>query len=163
MSPAKALAERGMSIRVLPTADHDLSTESSSWMVSNAASQKILVVEDDPSIAELIGWVLNDAGFTVYKASTVTAALKQYREVNPDLVVADLILPDGLGSDLVTHLRSQAGTSSAATLMMSAHPRATEHARAAGADACLPKPFDLDEFYRTVTRLVGSMDEPNRE
>ncbi|HET7034427.1 MAG TPA: response regulator [Thermomicrobiaceae bacterium] len=115
--------------------------------------QTALVVEDDQGIADLICWILRDAGFRVYTAATVAAALECADRVRPDLVVADLILPDGLGSELVVLLRRYA-VSRPATLMMSAHPQAKEHAERAGADACLPKPFDLDDFYDTVNLLT---------
>ena len=123
-----------------------------------SGTRTILVVEDDKSIAELISWILSDAGFVVYTASTVAAAMERFEEIHPDLVVADLILPDGLGSELVLMLRHRA-TECPATLMMSAHPKAIEHAQKAGADACLPKPFDLDEFYQTVSNLIGQAEE----
>lgn len=116
-------------------------------------TQTILVVEDDKSIAELISWILSDAGFRVYTATTVAGALECADAVHPDLVVADLVLPDGLGSELVVLLRRYA-VEKPATLVMSAHPQAMEHAQRAGADACLPKPFDLDEFYDTVSQLI---------
>jgi DNA-binding response OmpR family regulator len=122
-------------------------------MTSVQDAQTVLIVEDDKSIAELISWILNDAGFRVYTATTVATALQRIEEVHPDLVVADLILPDGLGTELVATLRRFA-SEKPATLMMSAHPQAVEHAQRAGADACLPKPFDLDEFYETVSQLV---------
>ena len=116
-------------------------------------TQTVLVVEDDQGIADMLGWILRDAGFRVYTAATVAAALECADEVCPDLVVADLILPDGLGSELVILLKRYA-VCQPATLMMSAHPQAKEQAERAGADACLSKPFDLDEFYDTVYQLT---------
>ncbi len=116
----------------------------------------ILVVEDDPSIAEFLVWALSEAGFEVRSAPTIADALQALDGTSPDVVVADLLLPDGLGSDLVRQVRLRGNGDSVATVVVSAHPRAPEHAAAAGADACLPKPFDLDDFYRTIQALVES-------
>ncbi|HET9017892.1 MAG TPA: response regulator transcription factor [Thermomicrobiaceae bacterium] len=120
-------------------------------MAVQAATQRILVVEDDPSIAEVITWALGDAGFAVRTAPTLTEALSIIGHDEPDLVVADYVLPDGLGSELVRRVRER---HRAATLMVSAHPGARAQASAVGADACLQKPFDLDEFFETIDTLL---------
>lgn len=124
-------------------------------MTTGQLTRTILVVEDDASIAELITWALDDAGFEVRTAITVAEALRVCEQSLPDLIVADLLLPDGLGSELVCRIRERTGHHAVATLLMSAHPRAQEHASSAGADACLQKPFDLDEFFRKVEDLLG--------
>ena len=120
-------------------------------MTLHRSTRRILVVEDDPSIAELIAWALDDVGFEVRTAPTLAEALAKFQQDEPDLVVADFLLPDGLGSDLVRRIRQHDGV---ATLVMSAHPSAREQAASVGADACLPKPFDLDEFFQTVGTLL---------
>ncbi len=117
-------------------------------------AHRILVVEDDPAIADLIAWVLTDAGFTVYTAPTVAQGLALYEQIKPDLVVADLMLPDGLGSHLLQQLQRPEYQPAAATLVMSALPRTHQYATDARADAYLPKPFDLDELLDVVDRLV---------
>jgi DNA-binding response OmpR family regulator len=118
-------------------------------------AQHILVVEDDPAIADLIVWVLADAGFTVYSAPTVSRALALYERIKPDVVVADLMLPDGMGSHLLQQLQQPENQPSAATLVMSALPRARQYAADVQADAYLPKPFDLDDLLDIVHRLVA--------
>ena len=120
-------------------------------MTVQQGTRRILVVEDDPSIAELISWALDDAGFEVRTAPTLADALQTFEQTEPHLVVADFLLPDGLGSELVRRVRER---NAVATLVMSAHPRAREQAAAVGADACLQKPFDLDEFFQTVDHLL---------
>ncbi|HUY99374.1 MAG TPA: response regulator transcription factor [Thermomicrobiaceae bacterium] len=120
-------------------------------MTFHEATRRILVVEDDPSISELIAWALDDAGFDVRTAPTLAEALAIVQQDEPDLVVADFLLPDGLGSELVRRIRQHDGV---ATLVMSSHPSAREHGASVGADACLPKPFDLDEFFETVETLL---------
>ncbi len=123
-------------------------------MTMDCHAHRILVVEDDPAIADLIAWVLTDAGFTVYTAPTVARGLALYEQIKPDLVVADLMLPDGLGSHLLQQLQQPEYQPAAATLVMSALPRTHQYATAARADAYLPKPFDLDELLDVVDRLV---------
>lgn len=123
--------------------------------ISTAAlARTALIVEDDRAIAELITWALEDAGYNVRVAPTIAEAMSSYDQSQPDLVVADLLLPDGMGSDIVRRIHEEGKSNPAATLMMSAHPRAEERAEAAGADACLKKPFDLGTFYETVERLT---------
>lgn len=123
--------------------------------MSTSSSATILVVEDDPSISELIAWVLDDAGFVVRTARSVAEALNAYDQSQPELVIADLFLPDGFGSEMLRLIQDRGRNPAAATLVMSAHPRAREQARAAGADACLTKPFDLDEFFQIVETLLA--------
>ncbi len=123
-------------------------------MAMEYRTERILVVEDDPAIADLIDWVLSDAGFAVYTAPTVSQGLALYEQIKPDLVVADLMLPDGLGSHLLQQLQQPANQPAAATLVMSAQPHAHQYAADARADAYLPKPFDLDELLELVDRLV---------
>ncbi len=117
-------------------------------------ARRILVVEDDTAIADLITWVLADAGFLVYTASTVSQGLVLYKRIKPDLVVADLMLPDGLGSSLLQQLQAVENQPPAATLVMSALPRAHYHTTNVQADAYLPKPFDLDDLLDIVDRLI---------
>lgn len=124
-------------------------------MVMEYRTPCILVVEDDQAIADLIAWVLSDAGFAVYTAPTVSGGLALYQQIKPDLVVADLMLPDGLGSHLLQQLHQPENQPAAATLMMSALPLARQHAEDVRADAYLPKPFDLDDLLELVDRLVN--------
>lgn len=121
--------------------------------------QTILIVEDDAPIAELISWVLDDAGFSVRSARTMSEALRAYDDCKPAMVIADLVLPDGFGSELLSQIHERDGGHAVASVVMSAHPRARELAASAGADACLCKPFDLDEFFSTVERLLERDDQ----
>jgi len=121
---------------------------------------KVLVVEDDEGIADLIAWVLQDAGFVVYTESGIAGARRAYEECHPRVVITDLVLPDGLGSDLISDLRRRQNHHELASVLISAHPHALAHARASRADAYLSKPFDLDDLNRVVEDLVGSAHRP---
>ncbi len=118
--------------------------------------RKVLVVEDDQGIADLISCVLEDAGFEVYTASVIAAAQRIFRACQPCVVITDLVLPDGLGSDFINELKPGSEQDKVASVLISAHPQALSLAKASKADAYLPKPFDLDDLNRVVEDLVGA-------
>lgn len=118
------------------------------------AGSTILVLEDDRSISELLVWVLSEAGYEVTAVSTVREAIRACRERLPDVIVADLLLPDGMGSELLDELRERSHGGGPPSIVMSALPNARRHADAAGARACLAKPFDLTELLDAVSRLT---------
>ncbi len=116
---------------------------------------KVLVVEDDEGIADLIAWVLQDAGFEVHTETAIAGAHRAIDECHPRVVITDLVLPDGLGSDFINELKQQPKNNDVASVLISAHPQALAHAKASKADAYLSKPFDLDDLNRVVGDLVG--------
>ncbi len=118
--------------------------------------EHILVVEDDSSIAELLTWILNDAGYSVTWVDSLREARRYCSKALPDVIIADLLLPDGLGSDLVHELTRTYNGSSPASIVMSAVPQAKQHADAAGASLCLTKPFDLTELLESISHLTSS-------
>ncbi len=117
---------------------------------------KVLVVEDDEGIADLIAWVLEDAGFVVHTEAGIAGALRAYEECRPRVVITDLVLPDGLGSDFISNLKRRKDDDEVASVLISAHPHALAHAKASKADAYLSKPFDLDDLNRVVGDLIGA-------
>jgi len=65
----------------------------------------LLIIEDDPDIANLLQLDLQDAGYRVSHASSVMSGLIRIREDAPDLVLLDLGLPDGQGHDVLKRIR----------------------------------------------------------
>lgn len=125
-------------------------------MIMGVLHPTILVVEDDQGIAELISFVLEEAGFEVHTESAIGPALRTFDDLHPQLVITDLMLPDGLGSDLIRQMRGRADDhDGVGSILISAHPRAREHASASHADAYLSKPFNLDDLYRIVEDLLN--------
>jgi DNA-binding response OmpR family regulator len=125
-------------------------------MERNAAQHHILVLEDDSSISELLTWILSDVGYRVTCVDSLREARRVVAEMKPDVVIADLLLPDGLGSDLVYDLKSKYNGDGPASIVMSAVPQARYHADAAGAHLCLTKPFDLNELLDVISGFTGS-------
>lgn len=116
--------------------------------------QHVLVLEDDSSISELLNWILSDAGYRVTCVNTLRSARKACEESLPDVILADLLLPDGLGSELVYEITAKYNGSSPVSIVMSAVPQAGKHASAAGANLCLTKPFDVTELLDSISDLT---------
>jgi DNA-binding response OmpR family regulator len=125
-------------------------------MERTAAPLRILVLEDDSSISELLTWILTDAGYEVTSVASLRDARRECFNWKPDVIVADLLLPDGLGSDLVEEMVSKYGRMVPPSIIMSAVPQARRHADAAGAHLCLTKPFDLGELLDAISGLSNS-------
>ena len=116
---------------------------------------RILVVEDDPDIAELVEHHLSRAGFSTNVVGTGTDALEQIRQL-PDLVVLDLMLPGLSGFEICRMMRSDPQTASVPIIMLTA--RAEEEARVQGlelgADDYVTKPFSPRELVARLRAVL---------
>jgi two-component system, OmpR family, response regulator MprA len=124
--------------------------------------QRVLVVEDDPSIARLLEIELGEAGYRVEVARTGTEGLAAIEHGEPDLVVLDLRLPDLDGRSVCRSAR-RAGHAMP-ILMLTALDRVGDRVLGldAGADDYLPKPFAIEELLarlRALSRRTSGADE----
>lgn len=113
----------------------------------------VLVVEDDPPTAETLVELLEAKGYTAHHVASAAAALAAARRVGPDLIVTDLILPDGDGLVLCSELKEVAD---APILICSATQRKRDAVLGLKfcADDFLAKPFDPLEFQARVEALL---------
>jgi CheY-like chemotaxis protein len=114
-----------------------------------------LVVEDHPDTQSALAAHLEQHGWDVALASDGDTAVRIAHETKPALICLDLNLPNISGYDVCEQLRSDPTLEGAIILMMSARCSVDVHAYSleAGADAYLPKPYDLDEVLLVVERL----------
>lgn len=75
--------------------------------MATASKYQILVVDDDPSLREILGMVLKSVGYDVAVADSGIAAVQHLRNAVPDLIVTDLHLPEMSGLELIAHVRTQ--------------------------------------------------------
>jgi len=119
-------------------------------------SDRILVVDDEPDLLELVRLNLSQAGFAVDTAATGGEAMKSLQNVRPDLMVLDLMLPDTTGTDLCRELRSDAAFAELPIIMLTA--RADEVDRVVGfelgADDYVTKPFSPRELVLRVRAVL---------
>jgi DNA-binding response OmpR family regulator len=123
--------------------------------VSDTAT-RVLVVDDDDVIRQLICLNLELEGFEVYQAADGLDALAKVREVNPAVVTLDIMMPKLDGWDAAARLRSDPATSHVRVVLLSARAQEADLKRGSrlGVDFYLTKPFDPDELVAVVRRLA---------
>jgi two-component system OmpR family response regulator len=126
------------------------------------AEARLLVVEDEPTILELLSGSLRFAGFEVVTATSGAEALRAAGTARPDLILLDVMMPDGDGFEVLRQIRS--GGPRIPVIFLTA--RGTVHDRVTGltlgGDDYVTKPFSLDEVLariRAVLRRSGGQGE----
>jgi len=122
---------------------------------------RILVVDDDTALAEMIGIVLQGEGFEPFFCEDGSLALDAFRTIKPDLVLLDLMLPGLDGIEVCTLIRAESGTP---IIMLTARTDTTDVVKGleSGADDYMVKPFNPKELVARIrTRLRPvSTDSP---
>lgn len=115
----------------------------------------ILVVELNPIVQRLERYFLEQAGFSVEFASDGLAALARVRELRPQILVTEILVPKLDGLSLCRTIKSQPETKDMLVMIFS-HLQAEDRAYEAGADAFLTKPLNEELLIQTVETLLGS-------
>jgi DNA-binding response OmpR family regulator len=117
---------------------------------------RILIVEDDPDIAQLVAHYLVKAGFTTERISSGRDALASIASKPPDLVVLDLMLPQVDGLEVCRAVRSDKHTAAVPIIMLTARSEESERivGLELGADDYLAKPFSPNELVARVRALL---------
>ena len=129
--------------------------------------QRILVVDDEPDVLELVEYNLSGAGFSVITASDGAEALAKIRTHQPDLVILDVMMPEMDGTELCKLLRRDPATADIPIILLTA--RAGEIDRVLGfelgADDYVTKPFSPRELVLRVKSLLrrGQISEEKSE
>lgn len=130
------------------------------------AKSKVLIVDDEQDVTELLEFNLRSAGYDVISAEDGPTALKKARESLPDLIVLDVMLPEMDGTEVCKQLRRDAATARIPIIMLTA--KASEIDRVLGlelgADDYVTKPFSPRELVLRVRGLLRRglpADEPH--
>lgn len=129
-------------------------------------TQRVLVVEDEPDLRALIAHHLDLASWQVLQAGSVREALTLARGQRPDLVVLDVMLPDGSGIDACRTLRGEAALANTAILLLTARGAEADRVAGleAGADDYVVKPFSVRELIlrcrAVLRRREPTIDAP---
>ena len=126
--------------------------------------QRILVVEDEPDIAALIGYQLTRAGFRVETTLNGVEALRTVARDIPDLIVLDRMLPGISGDEVLSRLKDDPETQGVPVLVLTAKKEREERIAGLelGADDYLTKPFSPRELVLRVQAILRRTQEPGR-
>ena len=117
---------------------------------------KILVVDDDVSITELMRMLLQMDGHEPTTVNNSLEAIEIAKSVKPDLITLDLMMPGLTGFEVCELLHKEPEFSNTPIVIISAKddPESKEKARQAGADEYITKPFGTDAFLNAIKSLV---------
>jgi two-component system OmpR family response regulator len=120
----------------------------------DGAPVRVLVVDDEPSLAELLGSVLRYEGWDVRTAGTGAGAVRAAREFRPDAVVLDIMLPDLDGVEVMRRLRAE--LPHVCVLFLTARDAVEDRVAGitAGGDDYVTKPFSLEEVLARLRGLL---------
>jgi DNA-binding response OmpR family regulator len=118
---------------------------------------KVLVVDDDPVILELLRLNFEMEGFEVVSACDGRAGFDRAVTEAPDLVISDIMMPNVDGLEMLQQLRAEPGTAELPVLLLSAKAQQNEVQRGLdlGADDYVTKPFDPLELLDRVNALLA--------
>ena len=118
-------------------------------------ASRILIVEDQEDVAQLIDVVLKGEGYTVAIARDGAQGLMLARDWKPDLILMDIMLPGVDGGTLIARLRKEQETADLPIIAMSASRTLRDRTPELEADALLSKPFDVDALLVQVQFLLS--------
>ncbi|MGG9960455.1 response regulator transcription factor [Ferruginibacter sp. SUN106] len=116
----------------------------------------VLLVEDEPALAEIVSESLQHKGFTVVHAADAATAFKQYYAVKPHIIVLDVMLPDGDGFDMAVKIRSTDIETPILFLTSRSRPEDVVNGFEKGGNDYLKKPFSIAELIVRIQALLTS-------
>ncbi len=128
--------------------------------MSPVPATRVLVIDDEPTIRELIAEALREVGYEVRAAGNGVEGLQILHGWRADAVVLDLMMPRLDGFGFVELLRLNPRLASMPIVMVTAAYGAREAAERAGVQAVLTKPFEVDVLVDTVGQLAGPASSP---
>jgi CheY-like chemotaxis protein len=118
---------------------------------------RILLCEDQQALRELMRAALADGDYEIAEAADGHESLRLARELRPDLVVLDMVLPGRSGLDVLTELRRDPSLARTRVVLCTAHKvsLAGDGGSGLGADRCVEKPFSPRELAQVIEELLA--------
>ena len=121
-----------------------------------AAERRVLVIEDEPDIRDLLSYNLQSGGFQVKTADTGTRGLALFETFGPDVILLDLMLPDVPGTEVCRRIRARTSGAQPAIIILTAKGEEIDRVVGfeVGADDYVVKPFSVRELLLRVNAVL---------
>jgi two-component system phosphate regulon response regulator PhoB len=133
--------------------------------MADTRSKRILIVDDEPDVTELVGYQLRAKGYVVETLNNPTQSIATIRSFQPDLIILDVMMPDISGIQICRMLRADPKTRATPVVFLTA--RAEEADRVlgleVGGDDYICKPFSVKELTLRVQGLLRRISTPDDE
>ena len=128
-------------------------------------ARRILVVEDEAPIREMVCFVLEQNGFQPVEAEDYDSAVNQLNEPWPDLILLDWMLPGGSGIQFIKHLKRESMTRDIPVVMLTARGEEEDRVRGleTGADDYITKPFNILEVKARIKAILRRNSKKSRQ
>ncbi len=122
-----------------------------------ARQKKIILIEDNSSIVEILELLLKESGFDIIIATSGEEGLKKVKQESPDLIILDLMLPGLPGEEVCRQIRKDEKLGSIPIIMLTAKSLDVDEVvgMVIGANYYMTKPFDVDELLEKIGKLIG--------
>ena len=122
---------------------------------------RILIVDDDRVVSHLLTGRLRAKGYEVVNAFDAMQAMMAAMRSQPDAIVLDINMPGGTGIEALKRLKASSKTALIPVIVVSGttDPQTPATVKTLGAAEFLPKPVDVDQLLRTLSRLLGTAHE----
>jgi len=119
---------------------------------------KILVVDDEPQVTEIIEAFLSNAGHEVIVENEAAKGLLKAKTENPDMILLDIMMPEIDGYDICNELKHEPGTLDIPVVFLTGKDRADDMGRSfrSGADMFIKKPFSCERLLEIVNIIALS-------
>jgi two-component system alkaline phosphatase synthesis response regulator PhoP len=118
--------------------------------------KKILIADDNEHVRESLASILEDEGYAMWIAKDGAEALRKVREVAPDILILDVMMPEMSGYEVCRAIKNDPDLKKTFVLMLSAKGQADEKERGkeAGADEYFVKPFNPGELVARIRNIL---------
>jgi DNA-binding response OmpR family regulator len=118
---------------------------------------KIVVIEDNPDISEIMDYILKDDGYEVISSEDGSIA-EQFNEIKPDLVLMDELLPGKRGSEWCKYIKANPDLKHIPVVLVSTMPNLEQLAEKSGADGFVEKPFNISNLGRIIRSFAEKQE-----
>ncbi len=124
----------------------------------NMSQGSVLVIDDEPQITEIIDTFLTNSGFEVHVSNVATEGLKLARQLKPDVILLDIMMPDVDGYSLCNDLKNDNDTAAIPVVFLTGKDRNDDMGRSfkVGGDMFIKKPFSCERLLEILNIILLS-------